>query len=206
MMNKRKKKYPVKTSVNLLYRERSGVSPLQAVLATAVFIVILAAFTKFAVIDRLAAAGRALREAEELEMKVAMLEQSNSDYDEVLREYQHYYFTVTDSGSVQAENFVDCLDLFELLETEFINKAGIQTVNLMGNVLTINLTDINLERASVIAKSLSENEMVRNVEVSIANRQQDSEVTEVSTVYMNIILEPKKEADAEQDMETEGNQ
>ncbi len=206
MMNKRKKKYPVKTSVNLLYRERSDISPLQAVLAVAVFSVLLALFTKFAVIDRLAASARALQEAEELEMKVAMLEQSNSDYDDVLREYQHYYFTVTDSGSVQAETFVDCLDLFELLETEFINKAGIQTVNLMGNVLTINLTDINLERASVIAKSLSENEMVKNVEVSIANRQQDSEVTEVSTVYMNIILEPKKEADAEQDMETEGNQ
>ncbi len=188
-MNRQKKRDPVKTSVNLLYREKPRISLPQLLLAVVVFGTVLTVFAKFAVIDRLSASGRALREAEELEEAVLSLKLSNADYDDVLRKYQHYYFSTTDTGGEAAAVYVDCLDVLELVDAELLNRAGIQMANLSGNVLTVNLTKINLEGASVIARSLAENKLVRNVMVSAANKQQESQGT---TVFLTIILEPEQ--------------
>ncbi len=191
-----KKKYPVKTTVNLLYREKPPITIPQLILVIAVFAVILVTFGKFAVADRLAASGRALQEAENLERRLAAVRESNSDYEEVLREYQHYYFSAADGREMNAQAYVNCQDVLGLLESEFLNKAGMQMVNLTGDVLTVNLTKINLEEASVIAKSLQENKLVREVLVSAANKQEESRGT---TVFLTVILEPEaaQEADAE---------
>ncbi len=188
-MNRQKKRDPVKTGVNLLYREKPKVSLAQIFLAAIVFGTVLTVFAKFAVIDRLSASGRALREAEKLEEAVLSLKLSNVDYDDVLRKYQHYYFSTADTGGEAAAAYVDCLDVLELVDAELLNQAGIQMANLSGNVLTVNLTKINLEGASVIARSLSENKLVRNVMVSAANKQQESQGT---TVFLTIILEPEQ--------------
>lgn len=197
-MKRRKKQFPVKTTVNLLRRDRTESSLVKTVLAVLVFTVVLTGFSKFAVIDRLAAASRAMREAEELEQTVLELQQKNADYDDVLREYQHYYFSAADREDENGGNqsYVNCMDVLKLLDEELLNKAGIQTVNLSGNVLTVNLTKINLERASEIARSLSENEMVDEVMVSSANRQDESEGT---TVYLNIILKTEKDGGTGED-------
>jgi len=162
---------------------------------------VLVVFSKFAVIDRLSASGRALRAAAELEERLAAVEESNEDYEDVLREYQHYFFSTADSEGEAAASYVNCQDVLALLEAELLNKAGIQMANLTGNVLTVNLTQINLEDASVIAKSLSNSELVREVMVSAANKQQESAGT---TVFLSIILEPKKSAAAEAGTEGEG--
>ncbi len=188
-MNRQKKRDPVKTSVNLLYKKKKNITIPQMFLAVALFVVVLTVFSKFAVIDRLAASGRALREAEELEEQVLSLKLSNVDYEDVLREYQHYYFSTTDTQGGAAASYVNCLDVMDLLETELLNKAGIQMVNLSGNVLTVNLTEIDLEGASVIAKSLSENKLVRSVMVSAANKRQEAQRT---TVFLTIVLEPEQ--------------
>jgi len=197
-MKRHKKQLPVKTTVNLLCIDRTNSSVVKTVLAVLVFAVVLTVFAKFAVIDRLAASGAALRKAEELEQAVLTLQLNNRDYDDVLREYQHYYFSTSDreDGDGRHDNYVNCQDVLELLDTELLNKAGIQMVNLSGNVLTVNLTRINLERASVIARSLTENEMVDEVMVSAANRQDASEGT---TVYLNIILKTEKDGAAGED-------
>jgi len=197
-MNNRKKRYPVKTSVNLLYRKKSNISPVQMLLAAVVFVVILAVFSKFAVIDRLAVAAKAQQEAKEIERALADVQQSNSNYEEVLQEYQHYYFSAADNVNGGPEAFVDCLDVFELLESELLHKAGVQSVNLTGDVLTLNLTEITLEDASVIAGSLEKNELVSDVRVSAANRQQASEGTTV-----NLILVLKTENAAGQGADTQ---
>ncbi len=73
-MNNYRKRYPVKTSVNLLYREKKNVEPVHMLIAASVFVIVLVLFSKFAVIDRLAAADKVMREAEELESAVADLE------------------------------------------------------------------------------------------------------------------------------------
>jgi len=199
-MNNRRKQYPVKTSVNLLCKENKNISPVHMLIAASVFVIVLVLFSKFAVIDRLAAAGEAMQEAEDMENAVADLKQENSDYEDVLREYQHYYFSAADNENGETENYVDCQKVLGLLETELLNKAGVQTVDLTGNVLTVNLTEINLERASAIARSLKENEMVEDVMVSAANRQQESEGT---TVYLSIILKTEEGGITGQNTDTE---
>jgi len=196
-MNRHKKQYPVKTTVNLLYKERSNSSIVRTILVALALGVVLAVFTKFAVIDRLAAAGRALRQAEELEMQLLEVQLSNMDYEDVLQEYQHYYFSISDREGENSQGtvYVECQDVLDLLDEELLHKAGIQMVNLSGNVLTVNLTRINLERASDIAKSLKENEMVEEVMVSAANKKDEAEGT---TVYLNIILKTENQG-AEED-------
>ncbi len=195
-----RKQYPVKTSVNLFCREKNNVSPVYMLLASSIFVIVLVIFTKFAVIDRLAAAGEAQQEAEDLERALADVMESNSDYNDVLREYQHYYFTGADSGNGEAEAYVDCQKVLDLLEGELLHKAGIQMVNLSGDVLTVNLTKINLEQASVIAKSLMEQEMVKDVMVSAANREQKSDGT---TVYLSITLKTEESGAAGENTDTE---
>jgi len=198
VMKRRKKQFPVKTTVNLLRRKRTESSLVKTFLAVLVFAVVLTVFAKFAVIDRLAAASRALREAEELEQTVLELQLKNADYDDVLREYQHYYFSAADRNDESGGNwnYVNCMEVLGLLDEELLNKAGIQTVNLSGNVLTVDLTKINLEKASEIARSLSENELVDQVMVASANRQDELEGT---TVYMNIILKTETNDEAGED-------
>jgi len=198
VMKRRKKKFPVKTTVNLMHTERTASSLVKTVLAVLVFAVVLTVFAKFAVIDRLAAASRAMREAEELEQTVLELQLKNADYDDVLREYQHYYFSAADRNDESGGNqsYVNCMDVLGLLDEELLNKAGMQTVNLSGNILTVDLTKINLEMASEIARSLSENEMVDEVMVSSANKQYESEG---STIYLNIILKTEKDDGAGED-------
>ncbi len=199
-MNNHRKQYPDKTSVNLLYRDKSKDLSPRMLVAAAVFVVALALFCKFAVIDRLWAADRALGEAEKLEEAVIRLAQSNSDYEEVLREYQHYYFSAADTGNGEPVAYVDCLEVLGLLESELLNKAGVQMVNLTGSVLTVNLTEINLEDASAIAKSLMEHKMVKDVTVSTANRHQEVEGTKV---YLIIVLETEDDEATEQDVDAE---
>jgi len=197
-MNNHRKQYPVKTSVNLLYRKKSSVSPMQMLLAAAVFAIVLAVFSKFAVIDRLSAAGKAQREAENIEKALADVRQSNSDYEEVLREYQHYYFSAADSENGDPKAYVDYLDVLEFLDAELLYRAETQTINLAGNMLTVNLTKITLEDASVIAGSLARYDVVKDVRVSSANRQQEAEG---ATVCLNITLETQKTGGAGQNMD-----
>ncbi len=208
-MNRHRKKYPVKTTVNLLYRKESQIAFGWLVLGTVIFAVALIAFTKFAVIDRLAEASRALQEASNVEQRLAEAQQSNSDYEDVLREYQHYYFTITDSESGEPIDYVDVLDVFGILEDELLGKAGIEALNMTGNVLTINLTEIDLKGASAIAKSLERNELVESVTVSAANRLENYELDQYglnpyrpeqlrgTTVFMNIILKPQNSEEAQ---------
>ncbi len=193
MNNRRKKQYPAKTSVNLLYRKETNASPARILLAGAVFAAVLSVFYKFAGIVRLAAAQKALREAEDIEEALADVKRGNSDYEDVLRKYQHYYFSAADNQNGGAGTYVDCQKVFGLLEAELLHKAGIQTVNLAGNVLTVDLTKTNLESASAIAQSLEKNEIVETVAVSAANRQQKSEG---STVYLSIVLKTEKDSRA----------
>lgn len=200
-MSRRKKKFPVKTTVNLFYKERPPVTLPQLLLAAVLFIVVFVAFAKFAVVDRLWASERALREAKEIEEALAVVQAGNVDYEDVLKEYQHYYFSAADTGDAGAAVYVNSLDVLEVLEQELLNKAVVQTVNLTGNVLTVNLTKINLEGASKIAKSLSANELVRDVVVSAANKQQQEEGT---TVFLNIVLEPAKSSSEDNGTEGEG--
>jgi len=195
-----KKRYPVKTGVNLLYKKKKNITIPQMFLAAALFVAILTVFSKFAVIDRLAASGAALREAERLEQQLAEVVRSNSDYEDVLREYQHYYFSAADGTGGTAQNYVNCQDVLGLLDVEFVNKAGIQTVNLAGNMLTVNLTGINLEEASAIAVSLKENKLVREVLVSSANKRDREQVT---MVFLTVVLETEKDSGAEENPGTE---
>lgn len=209
-MKNYRKQYPAKTSVNLLYKKKTNISPAQALLAAVVFVVVLVSFAKFAVIDRLAVAAEAMQEAEELERTLADVMQSNSDYEDILREYQHYYFSAADGENGEsgedggAGAYVNCLEVLKLLEAEVLNKAGIQMISLTGNALTVNLSEINLERASVIAKNLAEHETVKDVMVSAANKE-----SQETTVYLNIVLkterEKEKEKEAEKDNATEQN-
>jgi len=210
-MNSRRKQYPVKSSVNLLCKEKTNSSLVRTLLAVAVFLFVLVVFFKFAVIDRLVRAEKAMQKAEDIENDVAGLKLANSDYEDVLREYQHYYFSAADMAEENEEDagngtapqvYVNSLKVLELVDEELLHKSGIQMINLTGNVLTVNLTKINLERASVIAKSLSDNEMVQEVIVSAANRQEETAET---AVYLNIILAPEKSDAAGQNTDAEQN-
>jgi len=199
----RRKRYPVKTSVNLFYREKPPITIPQLLLAVTVFSVIVVVVAKFAVIDRLNASGRALAEAEALERTVAQLQESNADYQDVLREYQHYYFSAADGDSERARTYVNCLDVMALLEEQLLGQAGVQMVNLNGNMLTVTLTQLNLEQASEIARSLSDHKLVQEVMVSAANKQQDSQ--KATTVYLNIVLVPKQSGSVLHTNDTEGD-
>jgi len=188
-----KRKYPVKTTVDLFYQEKPPITIPQLLLAVLVFGVLLVVFGKFAVVDRLAASGAALREAERLEAQLAAIQESNSDYEDVLREYRHYYFSAADGDT--AQSYVNCQNVLALLDTEFVNKAAIRIVNLSGNVLTVNMTGINLEEASAIAESLEKNKLVNEVLVSAANKEEQAEV---STVFMTVVLKTEEESEAEE--------
>ncbi len=170
----KQKRYPDKTTVNLVVRERTPRQVSQAVCLAVILMVVVAVFAKFAVIDRLAAASRAEAAAAAVEQELARLQAQNVDYDRVQLEYQRYFskeLTQEQAGSA------DCMEVLDLLETKLMRGAQVASAAFSSNVLSLQLTGISLDGTSALLADLYTNPLVTNVELYTAAEADSGTVT-----------------------------
>lgn len=159
----KKQTFPSKTTLNLVIKERPSNYSKRLVIYTVLGVLVLAAFAKFAVIDRIADASNAWAETNREVSRYEQLIQDNAEYTAVRAEYEKY-FTSIDSDVTYA----DCMDVISLIESRLMNAANVQSLAVSDNTLTAVLTGITLEDASVIVNSLYENELVDSVTLGTA--------------------------------------
>lgn len=166
-MFKKKRVYPVKTTLNLMVIERSSAQLKRYLPYIILYAVILAAFTKFGVADRIASVGRAEGMANDAESRLAAVNEQLTDYDEVKEEYTRYF-----SEALGADSEVMPLDVMEVLslvEKHLMPKTNISSLKFAADSVTMELTDTGLDLASDLYAELTALPQVAAVSLYTAN-------------------------------------
>ena len=183
----RKERFPEKTTINLIIREKNMNSPSRALPVFVVVLVFVALFGKFAVADRYAEVITLQRDVEVLTRTQTALTEALVDYDAVREEYRIYSSDWMSESEIQ---MVDRLDVLALVDGIIKPQAQVDRLSMRDNVISANLSQISLREAAGIVSQLYQSTMVREVTVSTAGTQNQSTKT---AVYMTIVLRTPQE-------------
>jgi len=188
-----RRKVPVKRSINLA---GVGKKPIKVTLAIPLIILIIlvaAAISKFAVIDRYAAVSAAQSEVGRLRSEIAAGYAKIDSFGELTETYAHYTFSGMTTEELQR---VDRADIVELIQEYVVAQAQLGSWSVSGNTLTLSLTGSTLEEVNVIAQQLNEDEMVDFCTVRTASttdvRTEETygvDVTAQIIVYLKLVTE-----------------
>lgn len=177
-MSKMRNVYPSKRDMNLAMREKPQTNRPLAVLLVIAFIGVFYLFAVRRVLDEVDSAAAA---ADNAEAQLAAIQEQTAHYDGVLDEYQSY--TVVSNAMTGTVNPLDCLNL---IETQLVDKAQVESYSVADHLVSVQLSGVTLRDVSEIYASLTASPLVSNVQVYTASTQKDS--TEQVTATMNIEL------------------
>ena len=180
-MSKMRNVYPSKRDMNLAMREKPRTNRPLAVLAVLLVIAFIGVFYLFAVRRVLDEVDSAAAAADNAEAQLAAIQEQTAHYDDVLDEYQSY--TVVSNAMTGTVNPLDCLNL---IETQLVDKAQVESYSVADHLVSVQLSGVTLRDVSEIYASLTASPLVSNVQVYTASTQKDS--TEQVTATMNIEL------------------
>lgn len=161
--------YPSKTTINLAIREKSDFRLGRLLPRLLVLVIVVALFTKFAVMDRISLVADRRAALDVVQDQVSALELATADYDEVSAQYARY-----SSGWMNEEEtaLVDRQDALSLVEELLMPNATVLQVSISENVVAANLSGITLGEASALVRLLTADPKVSNVEVFTASNQE----------------------------------
>ena len=165
LFGKKKDKYPSKTSLNLYFKDekRAGISTFTLYLILLVVMVI--ALSKTLVFDLLTDLNTAKKQYEQnaaiLESYTAQLDK----YTEINDEYNRYSYSYLS----EQEKIQDRMEVLALLEQTVFAKSTAQSVSISGKMISVSLTNIELDETAELAKMLEESELVESVVVNTAS-------------------------------------
>lgn len=176
---------PGKVGIDLNRREdRTAVyARYGAVAAAAVLSVALVA--KLGFLDPIARRDEAKAAAAQANAQYYLLEQSMSDYEQVLTQYRTYSRAWLADGSVQTGVTVPRVKVLAMIEEEMMTRGVVRGISLSGNALTVQMTGMNLEQISEMFHSLRRQSMVAEVSLDVAAT--DKSATSLS-FRVNIVL------------------
>ena len=180
-MSKMRNVYPSKRDMNLAMREKPQTNRPLAVLSVLLVIAFIGVFYLFAVRRVLDEVDSAAAAADNAEAQLAAIQEQTAHYDDVLDEYQSY--TVVSNAMTGTVNPLDCLNL---IETQLVDKAQVESYSVADHLVSVQLSGVTLRDVSEIYASLTASPLVSNVQVYTASTQKDS--TEQVTATMNIEL------------------
>lgn len=180
-MSKMRNVYPSKRDMNLAMREKPQTNRPLVVLAVLLVIAFIGVFYLFAVRRVLDEVDSAAAAADNAEAQLAAIQEQTAHYDDVLDEYQSY--TVVSNAMTGTVNPLDCLNL---IETQLVDKAQVESYSVADHLVGVQLSGVTLRDVSEIYASLTASPLVSNVQVYTASTQKDS--TEQVTATMNIEL------------------
>lgn len=167
---KTKSDYPSKTYMNLAPAEKGSVDVQRAVPMAIVVVLVVALFAKFGVYDFYDRMHQKQAELATQEQLLSSLQAQLVDYDQILETYNAYAsaYATTDEYTVSA------LDALSLVDRFVRPSATVASLDLQGNVLSLNLSNITLDEVGKLVSTLYEQDIVANVSVSTAATQQTS--------------------------------
>lgn len=180
-IGKKKAPYPTKTSINLVKSDTSQNNTLVTLLLFVLFLIVLAIFTKFAVIDPLASGVQSSREVTAARAELDALKVANADYAELSEQYSKY---IVSGLSDEELNLVSREDVVDLITTKIINSTIVSSINVQGNIIEVTCVGLDLNGVSSIVENLKQDSRVSFVSVSTVQDQEGK----TSTATMSITL------------------
>ena len=185
MFTVRKKEYPSKQTVNLVFRERSINSPSRAIPAFLLFLVFLALFVRFGVQGQLQKMTSAQASLEKVQADLSGLVEYNRDYEAVREQYSQYFNDYLNEDEAVLR---DRLDVLTLLEECVMNQADLSSISIQGNICRISITDVPLNTISGIVADLESNPQVQYISVATAATENNEEVQDRQNVTANVTI------------------
>ena len=182
--SKAKTDYPSKAYMNLMVEDRKTLEVRQAVPVGILLLVLVLAFAKFGVYDFYDRVNQKQAELSQQQQVLSGLEAELVDYDEVLAEYEAY-----ESSRLSVdESTVSATDALELVDRYIAPSARVASIDLEGNVLSLNLADITLDAVGSLVSTLDAQPMVASVSVSTAA----TERTSAANVMVSMVVTLQK--------------
>lgn len=173
------KSVPVKTTLNLVIKEKTEFRPARLIPALLLVFLLAALFAKFAVLDRFAALEEAEREFSQDRAYLQELVNSYADYDEVQAEYNRYTYADFD------RSIPDRQDVLKLLERRVFPVSGMRQMSISGKSVSLTLTGMTLEEISTLVNKLEAEPLVERITVSTAGYSgRDNDVPTASMVIL----------------------
>ena len=169
-----KNKYPEKTYINLVQDENKGKNT-RSFIFFGIYLIFLALFVKFAVLDQLDKVNAAERQYNQVLSQVTEIKQKNSEYAAVKAQYDE----VTDWYMSEEEKLeVDKTNVFRMLEDDIMPYVGLSSVQISGKTIVVQTNVTNLQTVSAFLSKLQNDP--RNGYVSVttaAAKNKDKEVS-----------------------------
>ena len=162
--------YPNKQYINILDGMKSDENRTLEILFFIVFLIALAAFTKFGVIDKIAQMSTAEAAYNDMQRQITELKEQNADYEEVKKDYSHYGMGYLDDSEIL---LVDREDVLDLLDKYVLKNADIKTLAVTDNTVTLTVEKTRLNAISSIVKELEADSDVAFVTVNVAGTDRD---------------------------------
>lgn len=162
--------YPNKQYINILDGMKSDENRTLEILIFIIFLIALAAFTKFGVIDKIAQMSAAEAAYNDMQRQITELKEQNADYEEVKKDYSHYGMGYLDDSEIL---LVDREDVLDLLDKYVLKNADIKTLAVTDNTVTLTVEKTRLNAISSIVKELEADSDVAFVTVNVAGTDRD---------------------------------
>lgn len=179
---KPKDEFPSKTYMNLMVSEKKSFDLRSNIPFIVILLIVVVLVLKFGVFDFYARVDAKQAELNAHQQTLNSMNAELTNYNTVLEEYEGYEsMSITSSGLR-----VDALGALALVDRFVAPSARVASLSLVGNTLTLNLTDISLDGVGKLVSTLYEQDMVANVSVSTAATRETA--SEDVVVAMTITL------------------
>ena len=179
-----KTKYPEKTSLNLVEKAKTQSKPGVQILLFVIFLVLLAIFVKFMVVDKLVEAYEAETAYMTMQNQIAQMQEANQDYEKVREEYSHYGNGYLNDAE-RAER--DRMEMMKIIDKHVVRRAKVETIEIAENAASLTINEIGLKTVAAMVADLEDEDVVSYVTVSTAGTNKDSNqvVQAVLTIFFN---------------------
>ena len=165
LFSNKKDAYPTKKTINLYYKEdkSSGISTFTLYLLF--IVVVLMALSKMFVFDVISDLNKAEKEYKKLQGTLDSYVGALAEYDKVNTEYNKYSYNYLS----EQEKIKDRMDVLAMLEATVFTQSTVESVSVSGDVISLSLTDIELDETAVLAKTIEKYDIVDAVVVNTAS-------------------------------------
>ena len=179
------KKYPEKTLINLV-RFETEKSHSKDILIVLLILLCLIAFAKYGVYDQFLKLQQAQREYGVVQGQLIELQQANSNYDEIKKEYDR----VTEWYMTEAEkSVIDKMDVLKMLEEDLMPYVEVMNLSVAGSMITAQTGNTDLETVAEFLVRLQSDTRNRTATVTTtaAAGQDGKKKNVVATVMIDFI-------------------
>lgn len=161
-IGKKKEVYPSKKSLNLYYQDDVSTRLSTIALDILFVVVVVLGLAKFLVLDVLAERNEAVAKLDAVQSQVELQLKEIADYDEVSGEYVRYSYKIL----VDEQGLNDRLEVLDMLEKTVYKNSGITNVSIVGNVVSLNFSGLDLNETAQLIQEIQSYEMVSSVQVN----------------------------------------